>query len=181
MDPIIGEIRMFAGNYAPAGWALCDGSTLQISSNDTLFMLIGTSYGGDGFETFALPDLRGRVPVNAGSGAGISPIGLGEQGGTEQVTLQVANLPPHTHVLNAITAQGTLLDPTGNMMALTTDANPAYVKNEAKAPLTTLPTAVAMHTNGIATAGQNVPVSVVQPFTAVNFIIATQGVFPSTN
>src|SRR5512143_3908889 len=96
-NPFIGEIRMFGGNFAPAGWAFCDGSLLPISENDALFTLIGTTYGGDGQTTFALPDLRGRLPVHMGTGAGLSSFVIGEAGGVETVTLTTSQMPGHSH------------------------------------------------------------------------------------
>ena len=98
-QPYVGEIRMFAGNFAPLGWALCDGSVLSISENETLFMLIGTTYGGDGASTFALPDLRGRSPLHQGQGGGLSNRVLGEMMGQEQVALQASQMPQHSHTL----------------------------------------------------------------------------------
>src|SRR6476661_6056725 len=97
-EPFIGEIRMFAGNFAPAGWAFCDGAILQISGHDALFNLIGTTYGGDGQQTFALPDLQGRIPVHAGAGSDGITYQLGEKGGTETVTLTTSQIPAHTHI-----------------------------------------------------------------------------------
>src|SRR3954468_21133588 len=100
-DPYIGEIRMFGGNFAPAGWAFCSGQLIPISENDTLFNLIGTTYGGDGQSTFALPDLRGRVPIHMGTGPGLSTHIIGEAAGVESVTLLTQNMPPHTHAMVA--------------------------------------------------------------------------------
>ena len=97
-EPFVGEIRMFAGNFAPRSWAFCDGQLLAVSSNDALFSLLGTIYGGDGRTTFALPDMRGRIPIHSGNGPGLSNRGLGAKGGTETETLTVAQLPPHHHI-----------------------------------------------------------------------------------
>src|SRR3954453_6845221 len=117
-QPYIGEIRLFGGNFAPAGWAFCDGSTLPISEYDTLFNLIGTTYGGDGQETFALPDLRGRVPVHQGTASGPT-FQLGESGGTESVTLTAQQIPAHSHSLLASGSQGTDNSPAGRLPAVT--------------------------------------------------------------
>src|SRR5271167_2889298 len=103
-DPFLGEIRMFGGNFAPIGWALCNGQLLSISQNTALFSVLGTSFGGDGVSTFALPDLQGRVPINAGQGAGLSPYVLGGKGGAENVTLLSTQMPAHKHLVSAETA-----------------------------------------------------------------------------
>ena len=114
MDGFIGEIRMFAGNYAPQNWALCDGSQLPISGNEALFSLIGTSYGGDGISTFALPDLRGRIPICQGQGNGLTPRVLGQSFGAEGVALGLSEMPSHTHALSA-GAQASAASPQGNL------------------------------------------------------------------
>jgi microcystin-dependent protein len=159
-DPYIGEIRIFAGNFAPAGWAFCDGSLLPIAENDALFILIGTTYGGDGQATFALPDLRGRVPLHAGNG-----YTLGQVGGSEAVTLTEAQLPQHAHP--AIYAQG---------------------GTPTTSPINGLPAsgavnlfAAAATPAGAATtsAGASQPHENMAPFLAISFIIALFGIFPS--
>src|SRR5258707_12884352 len=117
-QPYVGEIRMFGGNFAPAGWAFCNGQLIPISENDTLFTLIGTTYGGDGQETFGLPDLQGRIPLHAGLGPGLSQTyQLGEQGGTESVTLSVNQLPSHTHTLIGSSDIATDPGPKDDMLA----------------------------------------------------------------
>src|SRR3954471_14530174 len=116
-QPYIGEIRIFAGNFAPAGWAFCDGAQLSISENTNLFQLIGTTYGGDGQQTFRLPDLRGRVPIHMGTGTTGTTYQLGEQVGVESVTLTVNQIPQHNHSLMATTATGTQANPGGNLLA----------------------------------------------------------------
>src|SRR5205823_1841652 len=167
-QPYVGEIRMFGGSFAPAGWAMCQGQSMPISENDTLFNLIGTTYGGDGQETFALPDLRGRFPVHQGQGPGLSGYTLGEMTGTESVTLTVQQLPAHSHQANAAIG-GNDLSPAGNLWA--TDANgntAAYnaANNAQKAP------------DAIGAEGGSQPHDNIQPFLAVNFIISLFGVFP---
>src|SRR4051812_41698974 len=115
-QPYVGEIRMFAGNFAPAGWALCQGQLMPISENDVLFTLIGTTYGGDGQETFALPDLQGRIPVHQGQGPGISQnYVIGEKDGVESVTLSLQQIPLHNHLFTASTAGGSSSSPVGNV------------------------------------------------------------------
>src|SRR6267142_5976481 len=117
-NPFVGEIRMFGGNFAPAGWAFCQGQLMAISENETLFNLIGTTYGGDGQETFALPDLQGRIPLHAGQGPGISQnYQLGEKAGVESVTITSATTPTHNHALTASTATATNPSPDGNILA----------------------------------------------------------------
>src|SRR5437868_3362158 len=116
-QPFVGEIRMFGGNFAPAGWAFCNGQLLAISENDTLFNLIGTTYGGDGQNTFALPDLRGRVPVHMGQGPGLSNYIIGQNGGVETVTVTIAQIPQHTHPAMAQSEPGNQTSPTGGLWA----------------------------------------------------------------
>jgi microcystin-dependent protein len=168
VDPLLGQISMFAGNFAPRGWALCDGRLLLISQYTQLYSVLGTTYGGDGRTTFALPDLRGRAPIHEGQGPGLSDKRLGQRGGAEQVILQVSNLPSHTHSLNASTATGTSNAPTGNVHADTSVFDKEYV--------TTANT--AMGTETIGNTGGGVPVDIVQPYLTINYIIALEGDFP---
>ena len=166
--PYIGEIRMFAGSFAPAGWAFCDGRLVAISENETLFNLIGTIYGGDGQQTFALPDLRGRAPVHQGA-----TLGIGQLGGTEQVTLTTSQIPVHTHAAFGSTALATTPDPTGKVPASSTGAT--IFPYGLDAPATTLdPTSISA-------AGGSQPHDNMQPYLCVSFIIALFGVFPSPN
>src|SRR3979490_2969928 len=116
-QPYVGEIRMFAGNFAPAGWMVCEGQLLPISENETLFTLIGTTYGGDGQSTFALPDLRGRVPVHQGQGPGLGNFIIGKTDGVEQVTLTAQQVPAHTHAFAASSAPGDSSTPQGTVLA----------------------------------------------------------------
>src|SRR5690349_11535310 len=126
MDPFLGEIKLFCGNYAPIGWAFCDGSLLPISENDALYALIGTTYGGDGINTFALPDLRGRVAIHQGQGPGLSPYVMGETGGAETVTLTTNNLPQHTHRIIASTQAGKAASPADALLAVANTGNNLY-------------------------------------------------------
>ncbi|MGO9060293.1 MAG: phage tail protein [Candidatus Binataceae bacterium] len=170
-EPFIGEIRMFGGNFAPSGWALCDGQLLSISQNTALFSSLGTSFGGDGVRTFALPDLRGRVPIHAGQGPGLSPYTLGESGGAESVTLVIGQIPTHNHLVNADTGDnGASSHPNGQYLA-STGATSIYNSN----PDST------MNPNMIQPVGGSQPHTNVEPFLCVNFIIALQGIFPSRN
>lgn len=168
-DPYMAEIRMFAGNFAPRNWAFCDGSILPIASNQALFSLLGTTYGGNGITTFALPDLRGRVPIHTGNsqGPGLSPYALGQIGGNESVQLAVANLPAHSHAIAASTSAGTTSSPAGAYPANTGSLDKEYTNtpNTLMAPM--------------GNAGSNMPLSIMQPYTGVNFIICTAGIYPS--
>ncbi len=173
MDPFLGEIRLFAGNFAPRGWAFCGGQLLSISQNTALFSLLGTSYGGDGRTTFGLPDLRGRVPVHEGQGPGLTRRDLGEQSGSETVTLLATELPAHTHALAATTSNATSQVARGNLPAFTyTDAVTTLYANEDGG-------SVAMAPGAIAPSGSGLPHDNRMPTLALNFIIALQGVFPS--
>lgn len=167
-DPYIGEIRLFGGTFAPQGWALCDGQLLAISANEALYALLGTTYGGDGQTTFALPDLRGRVPVHQGQGPGLSNRALGEAGGTETVTLVGPELPAHAHTLAANSGTGTQSNPAGNVWA----AGPTAFIGPGSADLT-------MAGPAVGPAGGSQPHDNMLPFQAVNFIIALEGIFPS--
>lgn len=169
-EPFIGEIRMFGGNFAPQGWALCDGQLLAISDNDALFALIGTTYGGDGETTFALPDLRGRLPVHMGQGSGLSNYVQGQTGGTETVTLTTSQLPLHTHPLSGSNTQATTRSP----------ANTGLNTAEAQVYSRTLD-AGNLSGDSIGPAGGSQPHENVMPFMCINFIIALFGIFPSRN
>lgn len=190
MDPFIGEIVLFAGNFAPRSWALCDGQLLAINSHSALFSILGTTYGGDGRTTFALPDLRGRTPVHPGHGPGLSDYDLGERGGTERVTLTVAQMPSHSHIAQ-VTNQGSAIlpvnstagsedssDPAGHILA--NFGTEAYTSEAATgnygaaAPVTG--TGVTIFNNGGSQYHTNI-----QPFLGINYIIALQGIFPSRN
>ncbi len=165
-QPYVGEIRMFAGNFAPAGWMFCDGSLLAIAENETLFNLIGTTYGGDGQSTFALPDLRGRLPLHFGSG-----FTLAETGGAETVTLTTQQMPLHSHTLNAAAAVATLSAPANHLPAVAQAAN--VLPYGTDPPLTTL------NLTTLSTAGGAQPHDNVQPYLCINFIISLFGIFPS--
>jgi microcystin-dependent protein len=169
-QPFVGEIRMFGGNFAPAGWAFCHGQLLPISENETLFNLIGTTYGGDGQSTFALPDLRGRIPIHQGTGPGGSTRILGEAAGSESLYLTVNQIPAHSHaVQNAATsAAADRRNPKGAKFAKPRE--PAYAAPGTGSPLDTI-------TSG-ATGGSQ-PHENMQPFLCISFIISLYGIFPS--
>jgi len=161
-QPYLGEIRMFGGNFAPVGWMFCEGQVLPIIEYDILFNLIGTTYGGDGQSTFALPDLRGRVPIHQGSAYTI-----GQQGGTESVTLTTNQMPNHTHALLASNTQGGLSSPGGHHLA----NSPVYSDGSG--------TPVAMAASAVATSGGSQPHSNLQPYLCVSFIISLLGIYPT--
>ena len=171
MEQYIGQIMMFGGNFAPRSWALCNGQLLPISSYTALFSILGTTYGGDGRTTFALPDLQGRVPVHAGNGAGLPPVRLGAKGGTPSNILTIAQMPAHNH-----TAAVGATNPVGRGEGTTdpTNAYPAEGGNYA----TTKNVAMAADAVVIGQTGSNQPVNNMQPFTSVNYIIALEGLFP---
>jgi len=165
-QPYVGEIRMFAGNFAPAGWMLCEGQLLPISENETLFNLIGTTYGGDGQNTFALPDLRGRLPIHFGNG-----FILAETGGTEEVTLTVQQIPVHTHALLCSTDLTASASPANQVPGPPAAATVSPYGTDA--PLTVLGPA------SVSTIGGSQPHTNFQPYLCVNFIISLFGIFPS--
>jgi len=170
-QPFVGEIRMFAGNFAPAGWMFCDGQLLPISENETLFNLIGTTYGGDGQSTFALPDLRGRLPLHMGQGPGLQNYILAENGGVETVTITTQQLPAHTHPAQCSSGGGSnSSDPTGGIWA-PSDVN--QYSNAAQAVFLGTPAIVTT------AAGGSQPHDNMIPFLCINYIISLFGVFPS--
>lgn len=165
-DQYIGEIRMFGGNFAPQGWAFCEGQELSISENDALYSLIGTTYGGDGENTFALPDLRGRLPIHQGDRSGSSYI-LGAGSGTEEVQLDVNHLPAHSHTPRASDATADSLDPQG--------ALPAHATRRVYGAPSQL---TEMAPDTVGNTGGNQPHANLQPYLCVSFIIALVGIYP---
>ena len=173
MDPFIAQIVLFGGNFAPRGWALCDGQLLAISSYSALFSILGTTYGGDGRSTFGLPDLRGRVPIHPGTGAGLSSYSLGQTGGAEQTTLTSVNLPAHNHPLNLVSGPGQFVDGTGRTLA-----GFGRVVNSRGTWSASTPDAEASSAS-IGDTGSNSPFDRLQPYLSVHFIIALEGTYPS--
>lgn len=163
-QPYVGEIRMFAGNFAPAGWMFCEGQLLPISENETLFQLIGTTYGGDGQSTFALPDLRGRIPIHQGNG-----FILAETGGAEEITLTVQQIAAHNHPLLASSGSASGNSPVGNLPSETTTIN-LYIEDNPNANL---------NPAAIGSTGGSQPHTNFQPYLCVNYIISLFGIFPS--
>ncbi len=172
-DPFIGEIALFGGNFAPRGWAFCDGQLLPIAQNTALFSILGTTYGGDGRTTFGLPDLRGRVPMQPGNGPGLSPRRLGERAGVEEVTLSAQQIPSHSHAANCVTPAGNSNDAAGKFWA--DDAGAASATYHGG------PANATMNAGAIGNTGGSQAHTNVQPFLCVNFIIALVGIFPSRN
>ncbi|MEB2779833.1 tail fiber protein [Algoriphagus sp. C2-6-M1] len=180
MDELLATIKLFSGNFAPRGYMSCEGQILSISNYTALFSLLGTQYGGNGSTTFALPDLRGRAPIGVGSGPGLSTISQGENGGTEQVTLTVNNLPNHSHPLNVSTSTGITNNPQGNFIAehnVTVERNGQPI---AGSSFNASPNA-QMAATAIGAVGGNIPVAIRNPYLGLRYIICVEGIFPSRN
>jgi microcystin-dependent protein len=172
-NPFVAEIRIFAGNFAPKGWALCDGQLMPISQNTALFSLLGTTYGGDGKSNFALPNLQGCAPMQAGQGPGLSLRDLGETAGEQTVTLLQTEMPAHIHTAQAA-GSGGQASPQNNSWASGGFGRPAaYAASSANG------TNVPMNPFGLSIAGGNLPHNNMSPFLGLTFIIAMQGVFPA--
>jgi microcystin-dependent protein len=171
-NPFVGEIRIFGFNFAPIGWALCNGQLLPISQNTALFSLLGTQYGGDGRSNFALPNFQGCAPLNWGNGAGLTPRVIGESGGEETVTLTVEELPAHTHALNCVDAPGDQNVPAGRAWAS------AHVGNN-KIAMYSNSTNAAMRSAALAAAGNSGPHNNMPPYLVLNFCIALVGIYPA--
>ena len=171
-QPFIGEIRMFGGNFAPAGWHFCDGTLMPISENDVLFNLIGTTYGGDGQDNFALPNLLGRIPIHAGQGPNITQnYQLGQLAGVESVTITTATLPIHSHAVFASTAIASNPNPDGNILA-TSQTIDSYVIDVA---------GPALAQNTVQPVGGSQPHDNMMPYLCINFIISLYGIYPTQN
>ena len=173
-EPFIGEIRMFGGNFAPNGWAFCDGQLLPISENETLFQLIGTTYGGDGQSTFGLPDLRGRIPIHQGQGPGLSNRTLSEQLGSETTTLTVNQIPPHNHSIPGSPSVGNSTGVSNSTIAAGTLGR-VYTSDNTPANLG------EMNAGTIVNAGSSQPHDNMMPYLCINFIISLFGIFPTQN
>ena len=176
MEPYIGEIRMFAGDFAPRDWALCDGSLLRIDQWQKLFSIIQTYYGGDGASTFAVPDLRGRAPIQQGQGNTLSPYYLGQMAGSETVVLSKDQMPAHSHLINA--------NSTGANQVLPTNFYPSALIDSVSGESTSLYSDVTvpdvtLNAGTVSTVGGTTAVKLVQPVLAINFIIALEGIYPS--
>jgi len=181
-EPFIGEVKLFGFNFAPRGYMTCQGQLLSIAQNTALFSLLGTTYGGNGQQTFGLPDLQGRAPIGQGQGPGLSPYEMGQVGGTESITILTSNMPPHVHTANALSvklkassgnANGG--DPDGTFPAVTVAST--YADNATAGVFTG--GAVVAGTTDIA--GSGYPMGILNPYLCMNYSIATQGIFPSRN
>jgi len=174
MTPYLAQITGFGFNFAPKGWAYCAGQLMSIQQNQALFSILGTTYGGNGIQTFALPDLRGRVPISWGAGPGLSNYTLGEVSGTQAVTLLPSQLPAHNHSLNANTGVSTLGPPSPNILSQgpIVGSQVLWYGTSANA---------AMHPASIANTGGSQPISIIQPYNTINYSIALNGIFPSRN
>lgn len=184
-QPFIGEIKLFAGNFAPLGWATCSGQLLSIAQESALFALIGTTYGGDGITTFGLPDLRGRAIIGQGTGPGLSSYTVGQATGAETVTLTVNQIPSHSHNVLAYTAAATSADPSGLALAQPGDANPSAPQVGKSLfylnPAIGSPNTAALPADTIQSSGGSQPHENRAPFLTLYYIIALQGIFPSRN
>jgi microcystin-dependent protein len=180
-QPFIGEIKVFAGNFAPRGWAFCSGQILAISQNSALFNLIGTTYGGNGTTTMALPDMRGRLCISQGQGSGLTNRTIGEAAGVETVTLITNQMPSHTHTMMAYDTLATSPDPTGRALAKAPPANPTQDSLFYLNPNVGAPNTPAQPADTIGIAGGSQPHENMAPFLALHYIIALEGVFPSRN
>ena len=174
-EAYLGEIRMFAGNYAPSGWAFCNGQTMPIQQYTALFSLLGTTYGGNGTTTFQVPDLRSRLPMHWGQGAGLTNHVIGQTGGQENVSLNASQMPAHTHTfaVPCSNVNGGAADPTGNCPAAQDPNNGPYNYNTAATG--------AMKPANTGIAGSSLPVPVESPYLCVSFIICLSGIYPSRN
>jgi microcystin-dependent protein len=174
-SPYVGEIRMFAGNFAPAGWAFCNGGLIAISQNEALFNLIGTTYGGDGQSTFALPNLQSRAPIHVGSSSGNAYV-LGQSGGAEQITLSTAQIPSHTHAVNAVSSGASVPSPANALPGVSSSSGqPGTLQYGTGTEATNfIPSSV-----GATGGGQ--PHANIQPYLTISFIISLFGIFPSQN
>jgi microcystin-dependent protein len=171
-EPYVGEIRMFAGNFAPQGWAFCDGQLLAVNQNDALFSLLGTIYGGDGRTTFGLPDLRGRIPVHAGAGPGLSPRNVGAKGGDEKVTLTVNQLSSHNHAARGTDEQADSSEPGGRVLAQSAGIVQMFTATQGTV-------AKDLNAASLPNVGGSQSHTNLMPFLCVNFIIALFGIYPS--
>jgi microcystin-dependent protein len=176
-QPYLGAIFIFAGNFAPSGYQLCQGQLLAISQYAALFSILGTTYGGNGTTNFALPDLRGRAPIGQGSGPGLSPVVLGQSGGVQSVSVLTTNMPQHNHLINVSNANGAQTNPANNFVAAALDSQGGNVvgyNTSASSPATLAPATVSL-------AGSGIPLNIQNPYLGINYIIAMVGIFPSRN
>jgi microcystin-dependent protein len=177
-EPVIGEIRLCGFNFAPVGWAFCNGQLLSISQFEALFNLIGTTYGGDGQQTFALPNLQSRVPIHQGQGSGLGNYVIGQLGGSESVTLNTQQLPQHNHPMNVSVAFGTVGSPNNGVLGVTNSGTPS-APADGNLDFAAGASNTTMAASAITFTGGNQPHANIQPCLAVNFIVSLFGIFPS--
>lgn len=178
MEGYIAEIRLFAGNFAPRGWAFCQGQIMSIAQNTALFSLLGTTYGGNGQTTFALPDFRGRVAVGTGQGPGLPSMVLGQVGGEPTHTLIITEMPAHNHFISANTSgQATTANPTNNMLGIGKVPSSSETINMYSSPAA----GSNLNSSSISVAGGSQPHNIMQPYLGMNYIICLEGIFPSRN
>ncbi len=176
-QPYLGGIFLFAGNFAPRGYMLCQGQVLPISQYTALFSILGVTYGGNGSTNFQLPDLRGRAPIGQGAGTGLNPVNLGDSGGSQNVSILTSNMPSHNHVINASTDPAAQNSPKNNFIGAPQDANASPTggfNTTATAGATLAPASVSMNGGGL-------PLGIQNPYLGVNYIIAIEGIYPSRN
>jgi microcystin-dependent protein len=174
--PFLGQVMLTPYNFAPSGWAMCNGQLMSINQNTALFALLGTNFGGDGIQTFGLPNLQSRVPLNFSQGSGLTSYNVGDNGGVEVVTLTVGQIPAHTHIPQAFSVTGNAPTPSGTAWAKSSGGDNLYT--------TTAPSgssAVGLSGNAIASSGGNQPHDNFQPYLVLNYCIALFGIFPSQN
>jgi microcystin-dependent protein len=176
LDPFLGEIRLLSFNFAPKGWAMCAGQTMQINTNAALFALLGTFYGGNGTTTFNLPDLRSRVPVHMGQPPGRALYTIGQQAGNENITLNGTQIPSHNHMVNAVNTAGNTQRPIGHLLSQSIGNSTVDQRGYVAAANTT-----TLNPGSISNTGNNVAHTNIQPYLAMNYCIALQGIFPSRN
>jgi microcystin-dependent protein len=169
-EPFLGEIRIVGFNFPPRGWAFCDGQLLPISSNTALFSLLGTTYGGDGRTTFGLPDMRGRMPMHSGTGPGLDPVQLGQKGGQNDTTLNINQMPPHTHQVECTSEDGETDEAPDSFLAKGANGETIYSSGSDGS---------RMNSGMITPAGAGQPFSIMSPFIGVHYIIALQGIIPA--
>lgn len=177
VDPFVGIIVMFGCNFAPLGWAQCLGQLISIAENDVLFALIGTTYGGDGQNTFGLPDLRGRIPIGLGQGPGLSPKTIGEMSGTENVSLLATQMPSHNHSFAVNNAEANAVVPTANVNF----SKPIDINKDTNMVYNAINPTIALHPSTVSNSAGNQPHNNVMPYLTLNYCISLFGIFPSRN
>ena len=175
MEPLIGEIKMFGGDFAPRGWLMCDGTLLSSNQYNALSMILGSTYGGDGFNNFAVPDLRGRVAIQPGQGINLANYERGQAGGAETVIINNQQMPPHSHLINSVSTGASQLTPAGGLPA----ASATFEDSKEVNSYSAAEPDGTMNPKAIASTGGGQPLCIMQPYLAINYIIAYEGMYPS--